>query len=252
MPRLHYVLSLIAAVFLGLLYGFQNFYPEFMYVFSNAFPPFIAGATVAIAYISVSKYVRNLKLTFSIIWLCFALGVTLWFLGELSWAIYTLILGFEIPYPSIGDAFWLSGYVPIFTALIFYVRNFWTALTKKIVGVCAVPIIILATVVSAYFISHDIAAQLELTILIIDVAYPLLDLILLFLAVLGFIIFFKGTIGKYWLLLSLALIFFSIADLLFSYTTLQGIYFNGHPLELFFHCGYLLYSLAFYVHIKEL
>jgi hypothetical protein len=43
-----------------------------------------------------------------------------------------------------------------------------------------------------------------------------------------------------------------VADLLFSYTTLQGTYYNGHPLELFYHWGYILYALAFYVHTKEL
>jgi len=40
--------------------------------------------------------------------------------------------------------------------------------------------------------------------------------------------------------------------MLFTYTTLQNTYHNGHPLELLFHFGYILYALAFYAHRKEL
>jgi hypothetical protein len=43
-----------------------------------------------------------------------------------------------------------------------------------------------------------------------------------------------------------------VADLLFSYTTLNGTYHDGHWLELFFHWGYILFALAFYTHRKEL
>jgi len=43
-----------------------------------------------------------------------------------------------------------------------------------------------------------------------------------------------------------------VADSSFSYTTAQGTYYAGHPLELFFHFGYLAFLLAFYLHTKEL
>jgi hypothetical protein len=40
--------------------------------------------------------------------------------------------------------------------------------------------------------------------------------------------------------------------MLWSYTTLQETYYDGHPLELLFHWGYILFALAFYTHMKEL
>jgi hypothetical protein len=96
---MRYWLCFASAVALGLIYAFQGFYPGFIYVFSNTFPPFIAAATLATALIALKRYGYSLKTTFSVVWFCFALGVALWFLGELSWSIYTLALGVEIPLP---------------------------------------------------------------------------------------------------------------------------------------------------------
>jgi hypothetical protein len=62
----------------------------------------------------------------------------------------------------------------------------------------------------------------------------------------------KGRIAFAWALISSAIFMFALADMLFTYTTLQDTYFNGHPLELAFHFGYILIALAFYTHTKEL
>jgi len=70
--------------------------------------------------------------------------------------------------------------------------------------------------------------------LALDVAYPVMDLALFTLSFLGFLIFFEGKLGDAWLLISLGLVLTAVADLLFSYTTLQGIYFEGHPSELLY------------------
>jgi hypothetical protein len=84
-----------------------------------------------------------------------------------------------------------------------------------------------------------------------DFAYPVFDAVLLYLATLGFAIFFKGRIGRSWLFLTAGLISITLADILFSYTTANEIYYCGHPLELLYHFGYMLLFLAFYTHIKE-
>ena len=248
----HYKLGFAAAVILGLIYALQGFYQDFMYVFSTAFPPFIAAITLATAFIALRRYGYSFKTYFSVVWFCFALGVALWFLGELSWGIYTLALGVEIPYPSIADVFWLSGYVPIYIALLLYIKPFKMVLSKRSVGVVALVVAVLCALVALFLIGPILSTSEDLPTLATDLAYPLLDLILLSAAILGLTIFFKGTIGRSWLLICLALAFDAVADLLFSYTTLQGTYYNGHPLELFYHWGYILYALAFYVHTKEL
>jgi len=247
-----YWLSFALAVALGLIYAFQGFYQDFMYIFSNAFPPFIAAVALAMALIALRRYTKSFGTTFSIVWFCFALGVALWFLGEFNWALYTLTLGVEIPYPSIADIFWLGAYAPIYIALLLYIKPFKMVLSKRSIGAVALIIAVLCALAVLFLIGPILSTPKDLVTLAADLAYPLLDLILLSAAILGLMIFFKGALGRSWLLICLALAFDAVADLLFSYTTLQGTYYNGHPLELFYHWGYILYALAFYVHTKEL
>ena len=249
---IQYQLCFALSVALGLIYAFQGFYQDFMYIFSNTFPPFIAAVALMMALIALRRYGKRFRTTFSIVWFCFALGLALWFLGELSWGLYTLAFGVEIPYPSIADVFWLSAYAPIYIALLLYIKPFKMVLSKRSICAIALIIAVLCTLVTLFLIGPILSTSKDLIILVTDLAYPLLDLILLSAAILGLMIFFKGTIGRSWLLICLALVFDAVADFLFSYTTLQGTYYNGHPLELFYQWGYILYALTFYVHTKEL
>ena len=249
-----YILSLLLGLALTLIYIFQASYPDSMYVFSNAFSPIIAGAAVIFAGFALKKYWGKLDDKFSRIWLAFTLGMAFWFLGELCWAIYTLALNVETPYPSIADAAWIIGYIPLFVAFHRYVRNFQFTVSRKLyrVGAAAIGLACLGSF--AYFVAPvfaDMAGKEALTIAF-DIAYPALDLCLLGYALLALLIFMRGRIAFAWALIGSAVFMFALADMLFTYTTLQETYFSGHPLELAFHFGYILYALAFYVHTKEL
>lgn len=247
-----YKISLVLVSGLALFYAFQGFYPDCMSFFSNAFPPFIAGAAVISSGFGLRKYGRNLKERFSIVWLFFTAGMLLWFLGELGWAVYTLLLNVEIPYPSIADVFWLSGYVPFFIALYLYVKNFASVLSRRMLCIVLGIVVILCALASVTLITPIIGAEEDPIALVVDFAYPLLDLLLFSVATLGLAIFSKGSLGKSWLLINVGILMDVAGDMLFSYTTAQGTYYSGHPLELFFHWGYMLFLLAFYVHTKEL
>lgn len=176
----------------------------------------------------------------------------LWFLGELSWTVYTLLLNVEIPYPSIADIFWLSGYVPLLIALFVYSRLFASALSKRKKVVIAALIIILGVLVSVALIVPLMGVEKNLETFTIDLAYPLLDIALLSTALVGLAIFQKGSLGKSWLWIILGILFNVAGDMIFSYTTAQDTYYNSHPSELLFIYGYLLFMTAFYVHTKEL
>jgi len=223
-----------------------------MAYFSNAFPPFIAGAAVVSSGFALRKYGHNLKQRFSLVWFSFTLGMALWFLGETGWAIYTLLLGVEIPYPSVADVFWLSGYVPFFMALCLYVKTFASVLSKRTLGISMLTVFALSVLVSATLITPILGAEEDAITMLVDFAYPLLDLVLFSVAVLGLVVFFKGKLGESWLLINMGILSNVGADMLFSYTTAQETYYSGHFLELLFHLGYLLFLLAFYVHMKEL
>jgi hypothetical protein len=251
---------LITAIGLTVVYAFQNFYPDFMYTFSNVVSPIIAGVAVLSSFFALRRYWENIRSQLSKIWLCFTLGMFLWFLGELGWAIYTMVLNIEIPYPSIADIFWLSGYVPLFIALLLYVQLFKPAISSKmffVAGTIVAGVSVLTFPPLTLPVLRDTSQQNFVT-LGIGLAYPGLDLLLFLEAILGLLVFtvtrLKGRVGTAWYFMNAAILLNVVADMAFSYTTLEAVdtYYNGHPLELLFHVGYLLFALAFYVHSKEL
>lgn len=247
-------MSLVFAIGVSLVYLFQAMYPDLIYVVSNVLSPSIAGVAVLLSAAALLKYWGNPQDKFSTIWLCFTLGMVFWFLGELIWAVYSLFLGVEIPYPSIADLLWLLGYVPLIIALQLYIHAFRFAISKTMYVATAVAVSIAAFIVFALLALPVLteAQGTETVTLIIDLAYPALDLSLFSMSFRGLLIFLQGKIAKAWMLINAANVMMSIADILFSFTTLQGTYYNGHLLELLYYMGYMFFALAFYTHRNEL
>lgn len=246
-----YKIGFLVAVGLTLIYAFQGFYSNFIGIFSNAFPPIIAGAAVVVSGLSLERYWRRAKGQFSVIWLYFTCGLFLWFIGEAVWAGYTLILSVELPYPSVADIFWIGGYIPFFIGLYLYVKLFGHAVTKKTIAATMFVIAVLTILVIVALIIPVLGAEENLATVIMDLAYPILDSTLLSTALLGLIIFWKGQLGKSWLLINAAILMNVCADILFSWTTAQNIYYSGHMLDVLFDLAYLFFLMAFYVHTKE-
>jgi hypothetical protein len=173
-----YKAGLLITVGLTLLYAFQGFYPDLIYAFSNAFPPVIAGATVVTSGLTLERYWRKAKGQFPVIWLYFTCGLFLWFIGEAIWAGYTLILGVELPYPSVADIFWTGGYIPFFVALYLYVKLFRHASTKKMLAASLISTAVLTILVTVALLMPVLGAEEDLIAMIMDFAYPILDLTL--------------------------------------------------------------------------
>ncbi|MEM3770152.1 MAG: hypothetical protein QXG76_03070 [Candidatus Bathyarchaeia archaeon] len=246
-----YKAGLLITVGLILIYALQGFYPDFIGVFSNAFPPIIAGAAVVVSGFSLERYWRKAKGQFSIIWLYFTCGLFLWFIGEAVWTGYTLILGVELPYPSIADVFWISGYIPFFIALYLYVKLFGGTLTKKMLASSMVITAALTILFTSVLLTPVLTAEENPIAVVMDFAYPILDLLLFSVALLGLIIFRNGKLGRSWLLINIAILMNTCADMLFSWTTAQKIYYSGHVFDVLFDLAYLFFLMAFYAHAKE-
>lgn len=256
--RVAYGLCLATTIGLIVVYLFQNFYPTFMYTFSNIIAPLTAGVAVLVSFLALRRYWDYFGSRQSKIWLCFSLGMLLWFLGELGWAVYTIVLNVEIPFPSIADVFWLSGYLPLFIALLFYVEMFQRAISVRLFLIAGVIVAFMSALVFSFLMIPVLAdaSQQDFLMLSISLAYPGLDIFLFLEAVLGLLVFtvtkHKGRIGLAWLFMNIAILSNVLGDMAFSYTTLNGTYYNGHLTELFFLFGYILFALAFYAHTREL
>ena len=253
-----YWLALIYAITLVGIYYFQSYYTNLMALLSKVFPLFSAGIAVVASSFALRIYWENLESNLSRIWLGFSLGMIFWFIGELGWATYTLIFGIELPYPSVADVYRFVGYGFLFFAIFTYIKLFRSVISTKVLATASIFMLPASVgIIPSLLLSVGAKASVvNPATLFVGLAYPFLDLILLALAMLGLLVFtttgLKGRLGPVWLLINAGIIMNVFGDMLFSYTNLQNTYYNGHPLEIFFHLGYLFFILSFYVHTKKL
>jgi len=52
-----------------------------------------------------------------------SVGIALWFLGESTYSYYQIVLNIDVPYPGVGEIFYLAGYGPV---ILFAYRSFKT------------------------------------------------------------------------------------------------------------------------------
>lgn len=112
-------------------------------------------------------------------------GLLMWSAAEIMWAYLVLVLGIEIPFPSVADVFYLAGYVLVAVFLFSLYRISSRALENKLV------VMVAAITVEAFFLNFFLVQLVESiagfggptldegVLLAVSVAYPLLDGVLL-------------------------------------------------------------------------
>ena len=145
-------------------------------------------------------------------------GLGLWFTAELIWAYYQLGLGIETPFPSLADAFWLVGYVP----LTYHLYRIYDTVTKKVTDkdtMVVVSAMIAAVLVFLLYLIFGLSDQHQGVLeLVINLAYPVLDAILLIPAIVILWSFRRSEPAyTHWVLISLFIIFVTVADIGFDY-----------------------------------
>jgi len=247
-----YALSLGYSIVLAFIYIVGQLNPEFMLVFSNILFPATAGFAVMMSFWILKKYVgHNPEPMFSMSWVCFSSGLFLWFLGELTWAIYVLFLQMN-PFPSFADVLYLGGYLPLFLALFLILELFQSVFSQKMLMLQVGVTVALSVIVSYLLVMPTINSGEDLFTTALSAAYPILDIGLFTVAFASLLIFIKGSIGKAWFLFTLGIILNIVADLSFTYAELQGFYYEGHPFELLWLWGYIAFLLGFHIHKREL
>ena len=255
--RVLYLLAFFFALSLTVIYFFMA-HTDFLPFFSNLSRPVVASVSLLASGLALRHYWENLESALSRIWLCFTIGMGFWFLSELSWAFQTLILNEPNPYPSIASIYRLVGYAALFLSIFVYLGLFRNVISGKIVAIsAAVTLPTSAGIIpSILWLVRGKVSAMNFATFFVTIAYPLFDLLLFAQAMFGLLVFtitgLKGRVKGAWLLLNAGILMNVFGDLLLSYTNLSGIYYQGHPLELFFHAGYIFFALAFYAHIKEL
>lgn len=188
--------------------------------------------------------------------ICTFLG--LWFVAQLTWSIFEQ----QSPTPSVKDVLWLIGYGLFGYFLYNLLYNFRKELEVLTVAIISIAVIISLTYI--IFIISSISSLLvfqkqEPSVTILTIVYPILDAILLMPAVLILWIRRKPVTLEYislrveqqdnisWILLSLSMILFAIADSGFAYTTALNLMTAQKELwiwDIFYNCGYILLAGA--------
>jgi hypothetical protein len=247
-----YVLGLGYSIMLALVYtvGQQNL--DFMLYFTNILFPATSGAVVLVSFWVMKKYVgNNPKPMFSIAWVFLSAGLALWFLGDLTWGTYELLTQ-SAPIPSLADFFFIGGYVLMILASFLILTLFQTVFSRKKFLLDLGTTVGVSGVVSGVLVVPILNSGENILTTVFSAAYPILDIGLFAVAFSILLVFWKGTLGKAWMFIILTIILNIVADLLFTFAELQGFYYEGHPLELFWLWGYVAAILGLYIHRREL
>ncbi|MGE0079574.1 MAG: hypothetical protein AB7S48_17065 [Bacteroidales bacterium] len=187
-------------------------------------------------------------------WLLTFVGITLFFFGESTYGFFEIVLGYDMneAFPGLADYIWCLGYIPLFLGmgLMFYgykKGGFPMGNTGMYVLISVAIALISITVMVYLLIPIVLDSETDLISKVFYLYYPIGDIFLVIPAVILMYItslFGRSTISRPWRFLALGYIFFTIADLLYSYLSWEDAYGSGNLIDLAWNFGYLLIALA--------
>ncbi|MGD1836067.1 MAG: ABC transporter substrate-binding protein [Nitrososphaeraceae archaeon] len=108
------------------------------------------------------------------------LGLSFWFLANLSWAIYSLVFDIVPPIPSIGDVLWLSAYGFLGYHLFLSFKKFRHKFNKKLIGAGVVVGITFLIIMTFFTLSISTLENFRgISMFIVLLLYPALAALLL-------------------------------------------------------------------------
>lgn len=214
----------------------------------------LSALVASISFVSVWISAGNQDVS-KRIWGLVAVSMVAWTIAEILWGYYEVVLGQEVPYPSIADFLWIVGYFPLYAAMLIQYRLFQTFPSQRqrlqiallaVVFALAAGFLVLKPIIEGFESERFLEG-------LVNIAYPVLDSVLLVLTLA--IVFFleQGRFGFTWRLLGLGFVVMSVGDLLFSYATWNGVYAPESQLNAItlaidtsYYVSYLLLGLGAY------
>jgi len=245
------LIALVLGVAFAVFYAVAQSWGWWLGTSTNILFVLVSGMTAAFGLLVVredrkgAQSLTHLRLRLRRVHFGFFLVILLWFLGECTWTVYAVILGVQVPYPSIADVFYLAGYIPAFLSILGFMRIFQRLVTplKKIVS-ALVGLLILG-VTAVFLLTPLSVSSSPVFVKAFDLAYPVMDAVLMALVTTRLIAFIGTSLGRPWTWIFCGLLLYSFADIMFSWGTLAGWYYSGHPIELLWLYGYLAFALGF-------
>ena len=187
--------------------GFSQFVEDWIYDFITM--------AAALATLARAALRRDERLT----WALLGVGLLSWAAGDL----YTTIDA-NAPFPSIGDALYLAGYVPILAGMVAYVRErvgritlvAWADVAMGALCVAAIG----ASLLMDFVLANTTGTPLQIAV---AVAYPALDLVILAVAA-GAVAMTGWRPGRGLAFVAAGVICAAVGDAVYTYQSLAGTY----------------------------
>lgn len=207
-----------------------------------------AAGALALSLVVVVK--QGIGGLFGRSYLALAIGLACWFSAECIWGYYEIGLGDQSPFPSAADAVWLASYAGIGYYLFSLSKFYGAGLKKwKIIAVAATIITFSSIYVySLVGVSLDPTAD-DLTPLLISVAYPILDAIMLVPAVLMVLNGGKGKL-TYIPWVFIGLVFMGIADTLLGFSAVTGFQDDTTFITMVYNASYMWMAAGMIWHVR--
>ncbi|MBS7658479.1 MAG: hypothetical protein QXL69_03915 [Candidatus Bathyarchaeia archaeon] len=210
----------------------------------SAFLPVITGFSLIKKYNSFNSLFGK----------CFSFlttGLTLWFLGEVLWPIYTRILNIEMPSPSLMDFLWMSGYIFIGVGVYWIFTIFKPKLILKRTTLLLIVFLTLIAVLTIIYLTPIIYKGSLVLEQFIYGYYLVMDISILSFLTIVHRVFKGGEISKPWLILIAGLTVTFLADIFFNLATSINSKLYLSIGDLIYINGYSLIGLGLTKHLIE-
>lgn len=177
-------------------------------------------------------------------WTAVGLGMLLMALGEGAWGFQELILGREVPYPSLADVGYLAFYPPVFLGLLMMPQAPVSGLRRlKLVAELVIATAAISLVSYHLVISNLLSESMALGDWV-TVAYPVSDLLLVGAAIALLVRGGRNLTNMNLGLLALGFAAIGITDSLYTYLSSVNDYNSGNYIDLGWMVAYGLITLA--------
>lgn len=185
-------------------------------------------------------------------WIYIAVTLGFWGVADSIWVLLDLVLQIS-PYPSIADAFYILGYLPVAASIfLLYKPQFSRAEGTRVSLDIAIIILALGLLIWRSMLVPTIGWYVgEPLTMAVGLAYPMMDLGLLSLTV--FMLFSRRAeaLPGQTLWLIAAFLGNTVADVIFFMLDAEGLYVSGHPVDIVYTVGLVTFGLAAYASLSN-
>lgn len=207
------------------------------------------GLNFAIASLLSFSYIKRFPL-YKTALTFFGVSNLFFFIAQLIWVYYNVIVMSEIPYPGPSDFFWLMFYPLIGTGFLILLKNLKAQLNLADIFEFVVVSSIIFLIISSFLTLNSSQEGLPVLTQVLNYLYPVFDSILIGLSV-ATLHSQAGQLKYHLLYFIFGFATLVIADTLFAYQTTIETYWNGNSADLIFSiAGFFL--LMGIIHLPNL